>query len=346
MTFRIATTPFHARMAEHNSGNAWVEKAGYTVPAHFGDWMAEALAARFSTVLADITPISDLRIHGEGAAAFLSAGCRSDLSTLGAGETRAVHWLADGGGVRGIGAVSRFGPDNFLLRAIEADLAWFAAAAPRFGANVRDATAERGLLWLAGPFAFAVLAAAELEDAARLEAGEHTIARWRGATVTVFHTPDQGEYQISCGNSDARAVFDRLVHAGRLFGLRLAGERAADVLTLEAGRVVPGEDFVPARSPFASEPAPASLGLAEGAKPAAVLVGIALDSDAPAAFATVHAGNAEIGRTMRSLYSPAARRALALAAVAPAHAEAGTKVSVLARGEEIAGQVATLPFLK
>jgi aminomethyltransferase len=315
------------------------------VPAHYGDAAGEALAAHFSAVMADVTPLADLRIHGGGAARLIGAACRSDVAQLDAGRSRAVHWLSDGGGVRGMGTVSRFGPENFLLRGAETDAAWFMSAAPRFGATVREATLERALLWLAGPFAFAVLAAAGLEAAARLAPGEHGLADWRGFTVTVFRSLTRG-YRVACANRDAPALFDGLMQAGQLFGLRLAGQEALDVLALESGIVVPGRDFAPARTPFARAPLPASLGIgrAEGAR--AVLAGIALEGETPAPFACVHAAGGEAGRTMRSLYSPALRGAIALAALTPAYAAPGTIVRVTCCGAEIEGRVTALPFLK
>ena len=345
MTLALLTTPFHARTAEHNSFNAWVERGGFTMPAHFGEPNGEALAARFSAVLADITPTADVRIHGEGAAALLAAACRSDVETLAAGHSRSVHWCADGGGLRGMGTVARFGADNFLLRGFEADFGWFAAAAPRFRANLREATTDRGLLLLAGPFAFAVLAAAGLEQVVRLSAGEHQICGWQGVTVTVFRHGPLNAYQVSCANRDGPAVFDRLFRAGRLFGVRLAGELALDLLQVESGIVVPGRDFTPARTPFAREPLPASVGVGDAIGAPLVLAGIDFDSDAPAPFARVCVRKADVGRTMRSLYSPALKRAIALASIAPAHAAPGTAVTVITAGEETAGRIVALPFL-
>jgi glycine cleavage system T protein (aminomethyltransferase) len=344
MIAALMSTPFHARTAARNPANAWVPRGGFTVPAHYGDPQGEALAAYFSAVLADLTPIADLRIHGAGAGALIAAACRSDVSMLGAGQSRAVHWLADGGGVRGLGTVSCFGPENFLLRSAEADGAWFATAAPRFGATVREATFERGLLWLAGPFAFAVLAAAGLEDAARLIPGEHRLVPWRGRTVNVLRALLRG-YQIGCANTDAADLFDGVVEAGRLFGLRLAGVEALDVLSLEAGLVIAGRDFTPARAPFAREPLPTSLGLGH-ADGAPVLAGIALDGDVPAPFAPVRVSGEEVGRTMRSLYSPALQAAIALASLTPSHATPGTTVQIVRCGDDIAGRVVALPFLR
>ena len=272
------------------------------------------------------------------------------MHDLDVGNSVAVHWCADGGGVRGLGLASRLGENEFLLRSSDADFGWFATAAPRFDAVVRDVTSERGLMVVAGPFATAILAAAGFEKAGRLEDGQLAQDEWRGFAVTLWRDQRLGGYRLSCGNNDAALLFDRVLRAGRPFGLRLAGQNALDVLQLEAGLLLPDLDFTPARENFAREPWPSSLGLEPALlaedRAARVVVGIALNRDEPCPFMPVFRRNEEAGRTLRSLYSPALRRAIALVQLTPAHASPGTELIVRTRAaEEIKGRVVTLPFL-
>jgi aminomethyltransferase len=344
-------TPFHVRMAEHNSGNAWTLRERFTVAAHYGDPVQEALAARVSVAMIDISANEDLQIAGAGAAALLSAASGSDLQALSVGRSQPMLWCADGGGVRGVGVVSRFGESEFLLRSFDTDMGWFGSAAPRFGVSVRDVTAERGLLLLAGPFAAPVLEAAGLKDMVGLRPGRHATTDWRGLGTTIFRRGPLGAYQIACAREDGVLVFDRLFRAGRAFGLRLAGQDALDLLHLEAGLALPYVDFQPARLPFAREPSAASLGFVPPEpETSRVLAGIELDSDDPASFRPlIRQGGGEAGHTLRSAYSPALRRAIALALVIPACAVPGTEL-LLRRASpagmhEIPAHVAALPFL-
>jgi aminomethyltransferase len=291
-----------------------------------------------------------VRVHGAGAAALLAAACGTAVRELDAGHSLAVHWCADGGGVLGLGVVSRFGEHDFVLRSADADFGWFAAAAPRFNAVARDSTAERGLIALAGPFAAAVLDTAGFEEAARLQDGQLAVHEWRGFGVTLWRDRQLDAYQLSCARDDAVALFDRLVRAGRPFGLRLAGQEAFELLQLEAGMVLPGVDFAPARQNFAREPLPSSLGLeamsfAESNGTPRVLVGIELDRDEPCAFAPLFRETVEVGRTLRSAYSPALRRAVALTQLAPAHASLGTELLIGTTDTHVRGRVVALPFL-
>jgi aminomethyltransferase len=350
MSFGLLRTAFHARTAEHNLSNAWVQRRAFSVPAHYGDPCQEVLAARVSAVLIDASAYEDVRVHGAGAAALLAAACGTALRELNTGRSLGVYWCADGGGVRGLGVVSRFSENDFILRSADADFGWFTAAAPRFNAVARDISSERGLIVLAGPFAAAVLDSAGFEEAAGLQDGQLVVHEWRGFGVTLWRDQGLDAYQLSCARDDAAALFDRLLRAGRSFGLYLAGQEAFEVLQLEAGMVLPGLDFAPVRQNFAREPLPSSLGLeltssVESNSAARVLAGIELGRDEPCAFAPLFRENVEVGRTLRSAYSPALRRAIALAQLAPAQASAGTELLIRTTNTHVKGRVVTLPFL-
>lgn len=347
-------SPFHVRMAEHNLGNAWASRGAFTLAARFGDPCQEALAARAACVMIDASFLTRLRVHGAGAAKLLAAACAFDAEALAAGNSQRVFWRVNGGGVRGMGTAARFGATNFILRSFESDGAWFNEAAKRFDAAVRDETLEKGLLFLLGPRAADVLAAVDLHEAALLEPGKHAVFPWRGVNVmmsrwSVLSRALDG-YEIGCANNDAVTVFDRLWRTGQNLGLVLAGQEAFDTLLLEQGVPIPGVDFVPAREAIAREPAPDSLGLIAPSQGALrTLVGLEFESEAPAAFAPILRNGAVIGATMRSAYSPALRRAIALAQIDHAQANPGTVVAVrrlTSRGDETAiARVTALPIV-
>jgi glycine cleavage system aminomethyltransferase T len=353
MTDAVLPTPFHASTAMRNPVNAWTLRGSFTVPAHYGDPNQEALAARFSVAMADISANEDLIIEGKRAASFLATACGTPLADLDIGASRAVHWCAEGDGLRGYGQVSRLAEDDFLLRSADIDLGWFAGAAPRFGVSLRDATSMRGLLFLTGPFALAAMVAAGLE-AGDLKEGQHGDYNWRGLAVTVFRRTRPPGYELSCRAEDAIPVFDRLMRHGPLLALRLMGEDGLQLLQLEAGLPLAHADFAPAREALAREPSPESLGF-KGRPDRGddstrrVLAGIEWDGEQPAPFAPVFAGGKEVGRTLRSLYSPALRCAIALAQLSPDGAAVGSLVSMMRLESsglmESTGRVVALPFL-
>ena len=353
MTAALLPTPFHVRTAMHNGANAWVQRGLFSMPAHYGDAHQEALAARMSAVLVDMSAEQDLRIHGYGAVSLLAAACGPSVRGLSIGRCERVYWCADRGGLRGFGMLARTGEDDFLLRSSDADRPWFDLGARDFGATVEDVTFARGLLLIAGPYALPLMFAAQLE-AFPLETGRYAENDWRGIPIGLSRSAICDGYELSCAPDDALIVFDRLMRAGRIVKARLGGEKARQVLQMETGIPLAHSDFAPARDPDAETPLPAALGLEEPAAsatlgPAPRLVGLQYESDTPLSFAALVAGGTEIGKSFRSLYSQACKGAIALGHVQQKYAAPGTTLT--ARGtdssgvREVSARVVSLPFL-
>jgi aminomethyltransferase len=362
----VLPTPFHVRMAEHNRDNLWTTRGRFTVPAAFGSTAREALAARASALLADITPFSRLRLRGDGASGLLSRACGIDLLTLASGRATPVTWTTDGGGVRGAGMLARFAESEFLLCSSRSDVPWFAMSAARFGAELHDITMTTGMLLLAGPMAVSVLESAGLRDAARLAPLQQRVYRWRDLIVTVSRWwALGGSFEIACANEDALILFDRLYAAGRDLGLTLAGQEALDLLFLESGVLQPGVDFEPAQDLVSAEPASSALGLPGVSASARVLTGLEWDSTKPLPQGPLFPNSAErdrykseflfrsehgVGRVLRSAYSPALQRGIALGVVEPSQARPGTELivhrTVPGGLQEATVRVVPLPFFK
>jgi glycine cleavage system aminomethyltransferase T len=353
-------TAFHVRTAEHNLTNAWLTRGGFTVSARFSTVTEEALAARFACALADITPVGRLRFSGAGGVALLSSACGESVTALAVGAAQPVYWTTQAGGVRGTGVLARLGPTDFLLVSVDIDLAWFSAAAVRFAATLRDQTAKHGFLMLAGPMAPALLAAAGLADAARLEPLRHTVAGWRGLKLRLSRWLGAG-YEIACDAADGVILFDRLMQMGAGYALTLAGHEAVELLALEAGALTPGLDFTPARHAGESEPSAAALGLDAG-QALRVIAAVECDSETPSARAPLFREAAStlqtrefqlsqppIGTVLRAAYSPALRRTLGFAMLERAHAAPGTRLVLRRFGEsgleEVPARVVPRPFL-
>jgi aminomethyltransferase len=365
----LRATPFHTRTAEANRNNAWRERNGVTLASHFGDARDEALAARFSVVMADISWRWRLAIPGNGAAEALARLFTRDARMLSPGSAFKALWLNDRGAVRDAGVLAReHDDDGFLFAAAAPDAEWIEAAAQAFGLAVRDLTMAQGGIAVMGPYAEALLRAAGLDETIA-PLGFRRMA-WRGIAVVVSRWGEHGGYEIWCDAEDGLVVWDRLVRAGAPFGLRLAGLEATDILDIEAGVARPGRDYRPARDAYAAAPQPRALGLerlideahldfvgrnaflAARAAVARTLVGLVFDSETPAPHTEILREGAVVGRTFSAVYSPALRRAIALAEIDIASANSSTALTVtlptsadapLARA--VTARVADLPLV-
>lgn len=348
MSIALRPSPFHVRMALHNHDNAWTARGAYTVPARFGASAHEALAARFTCVLADLSALEEMRVQGAGAAELFASACGGGVRAMEAGEARQVHWCSEGGGLRGFGTLLRESEDSFLLRADDTDIGWFAPHAARFGVTINESEAERGLLLLAGSSAPSLLAAAGLDHAGPLAAHRHIHHDWNGIPVTLARYARMNGFFVGCTADDGVLVFDRLMRAGKSVGLRLAGQEALELMQLEAGIVLPHLDFSPARDDVAREPLPSSLGIGAPSGTSRVLAGVEFDGEEPHSFVSLFHEGSEVGRTLRSAYSLALRRAIALAQIDPKYVTPGTMLQVGTGDKGSSGQAArvvALPFL-
>src|SRR5215472_3074348 len=158
----VAATPFHLRAAECNRDNAWCERNRFTVAAHFGDAEDEAMSARMSAIVTDISWRSRIRLSGAHALECASRLVTRDPSKLGIGQGFKALWLNDAGAVRGAGVVVRRGVWEFELISAADDLDWVVSAANLFGVSATDVTRNGGGIAIIGPQAGRVLAAAGL----------------------------------------------------------------------------------------------------------------------------------------------------------------------------------------
>ena len=335
----VRATPFHARTAATNRLNRWQAREGWTLAASYSDPHAEALAARLSCAVADISWRWHVMVEGPRAEEFLSRLVTRDPSKLSPGAAFKALWLNDAGGLRGAGVIARHGKQTFALIAAASDMDWIARAASLFDVCVRH-IADGGLA-IIGPYARKVIAASGLD--ATLEPLCFRKIFWRGLDVTLSRFGEQGGYELWCKDDDATIVWDRIVKAGEAFALKPAGLDAMDILDLEAGVPRPGRDYEPARDGFSPSPSPYEFGLESlidsdhaifNGRKAFLLssktktrVGIEFDVETPAPHAPLTREGRIVGHTLSSLYSPALRRAIALAVVENAVAGPGTELA-------------------
>ncbi len=364
----VRATPFHTRAAAANEGNDWLARGGVTLARQYADAGDEALAARFRVGLIDISWRWRVMLEGPRAAECLSCMMTRDVSKIAPGEALKALWLGDDGAVRGAGVAARFGKERFLLISAQPDSPWIAAAARRFAVGTREVSETEGGLALVGPHAAATLERAGLDTA--LEPGCFRKLFWRGLEVTLSRFGEQGGYEIWCAADDGILLWDRLMRAGEPFGIEPMGMIAVDTLDLEAGIARPGRDWRPPQSSRDPGLSPLALGLeslidenhtsfngramwlAGRAGETRCLVGVTLDGEMPASHTPLLRGGAAIGHTLSSLYSPALRRAIALALVEVSAATPGTELRLTLspsleapRFREVAARVTELPFL-
>jgi aminomethyltransferase len=329
----LAATPFEPRIAPLNIARAWQNWAGYAAPERFESVEAEYFAIRNQTTLFDVSPMRKFRVRGPDAERVMNRLVTRDVRKLRSGRVAYALWCDEDGMVIDDGTVFRLAADDFRLCCQEPQYGWLMDVAWGFNVEVEEESEAVAGLSLQGPTSFAVLEAAGMGEAAALKPFDLATFDHILISRTGF-TGDLG-YELWVAPDRAVALWDRLMEAGRLFGLRPMGYSALDLARLEAGFVLAGRDYV--SSHHASRPSrgrtPFELGygtMVDFAKghfngrrallrhaensPRHQLVALDIAGNKPAQNALVyHRRKSEAGHVTSAAWSPTCKRNLALA---------------------------------
>jgi glycine cleavage system T protein (aminomethyltransferase) len=335
----LRPTPFTNRIAEGNPRQSWMAWAGAFSATVLDSVAQEYFAIRNQATVYDISPLHKYRIAGPEAEAFCNRLVTRDLRKIAPGRVAYIIWCDDAGKVIEDGTLFRFAAEEFRLCAQEPQLSWLEDSATGFKVRIEDASTDIAGLALQGPTSCAVLKALGLpriEHLAPFAIAMHEIA---GRSLTVSRTGFTGDlgYELWMAPADAIWLWDRLFEAGRPHGIRAIGWNAVDVARIEAGFAMVGRDFLAAnrvlrpsraRSPFELgfermvdfekghfNGRRALLSEREDGGGRWRLVGLDVAGNKPAANALVYRGKREVGQVTSAVWSPTAKKNIALATI-------------------------------
>jgi aminomethyltransferase len=336
----LRQSPFHPRLAELSRQQRWIRWAGYLSAELYENVEQEYFAIRNQASVYDVSPLCKYRIHGPDAERFANRLVTRDVARLAPGRVAYVVWCNDAGRVIDDGTLFRLETDDFLLCAQEHHLAWLVDSAIGQQVAVEDVAEEVCGLSLQGPTSCAVLKRLGLPGIERLR--PFGIARFAldGIDLSVSRTGFTGDlgYELWLDPADALPLWDRLVEAGRDFGLRPIGSQALDMARIEAGFIMTGVDFLAADHLIRPNRgrSPLELGLErlvdfkkghfvgrrallkeqETGASRWRLVGLDVAGNKPAANALLYSGKeTEIGQVTSALWSPTAKKNIAIASI-------------------------------
>jgi tRNA-modifying protein YgfZ len=357
-------SPLHDLTSQ--AGAVLVERAGWELPAHYGDGQGEYRQARQGAAVFDLSSRGKVEVAGGDAAAFLhnlssndinglavGAGCEAFFATSTAKavdfarvyhvllhDGRDAFWLDLEPG-RGEKLIQHL--DHFLI----SEQVEFA-----------DRTREFAHIHLAGPRARDVLERALVDDVPDLGPLQHMVRTFGASSHSHIRRNEPlalPGYDVVCLGALAPDVWARLVNAGA----KPAGLDAYELLRVEAGTPIYGVDIDENR--FIVEVGRTASAISYnkgcylGQEPVVMardrgqvqraFLGLRLSGSAPVpAGSKVLRDGKEVGVTTSSVVSPALGAPIALAYIKRGNQEPGTVVEVEAGGEKRTGEVTQLPF--
>lgn len=333
-------TPFHPRLEALSQQNDWYTWAGYKAPLSLWDEELEYFAIRSQAALFDISPMVKYRIEGPDAEAFCNRLTLRDVAKLKPGRVHYTAWCDENGHVLDDGTLFRLSADRFRLCCQERHLPWLMDSAIGFDVEVEEETETIAGLALQGPTSFAVLRAAGFDGVERLKPFDLATFPHKRGTVTISRTGFTGDlgYELFVDARQALSLWDRLMEAGRVHGIRAIGYTALNRARIEAGFIVANADFVTAEHAVRADRVrmPDEIGLGwmvdrekghfngrrailkarEKAALRHVLVGLEVEGNVPAEHAIVyHKGKREVGLVSAAIWSPTVKRNIAIASL-------------------------------
>jgi aminomethyltransferase len=349
----LARSPFHPRIEAANVLNAWAPWAGVTTALNCGDVAMEHSAIRNAASLYDISPMVKYAIEGPEAAVYLDRLTLRRATELPVTAVQYTAWCDDAGHVLDDGTLFRLGESRFRLCCQERHLPWLQDSAIGFDVAIRDETEEIAGLSLQGPTSFAALSAAGGADLASLKPFRMAEAQLGPVgPVMVSRTGFTGDlgYELWVAPDRALGLWDHLMAAGRLHGLRPVGTEAVNIARVEAGFIIANMDFICAEQALRPDRArlPDEIGLGwmvdlekgpfngraairaarSGGALRWALVGLDIEGNIPAEGALIYLdGKTEVGQVTAAAWSPTTKRNLALAQLRrPWHRDAGDRL--------------------
>ena len=243
-TLRLGT-PFQPRLDALAKTQDWYNWAGYRAPHSLWDEELEYFAIRSQAALFDISPMTKYRIEGPDAEAFLDRVTLRDVTRLRPGRVHYTAWCDDEGFVLDDGTLFRLSPARFRLCSQERHLPWLLDSAIGFDVTVDEETEAVAGLALQGPTSFAVLRDAGFAGVEKLKVFDLMDFPHDDTTVTISRTGFTGDlgYELFVSADKALSLWDRLMTAGELRGIRAIGYTALNRARLEAGLIVANADF-------------------------------------------------------------------------------------------------------
>lgn len=243
----LQQSPFHARVDALCQVKNWSPWNGYQTARVYDTLAAEYFAIRSTCSVMDMTPMEKYRITGPDALRFLNRLVIRDISKLQPGRVTYVVWCNDDGHVLDDGTIFHLGDAGYRLCSQHHQLDWLMISSLGFDVTIEEETHDVAALSVQGPTSYSVLSAVGIAGLADLKPFGilHTVLD--GMDLMISRTGFTGDlgYELWIDPRHALALWDAIfdVRERGLYDVRPIGLDALEMVRIEAGFVMPGDDF-------------------------------------------------------------------------------------------------------
>jgi aminomethyltransferase len=363
MTKRTQVYQFHEKHGHI------VDYAGYELPVWFEGIVPESKTVRTSIGLFDVSHMGRIMVEGENAENFLNSVTTNDVSQLEVGQGHYSLLCKPDGGIIDDLTVFRMFDDQYLVvyNAANREKNWnWLQEHLQADVTLTDRSDESAMFAVQGPKASELL-----HDISNARLGE--IEKYWGREVRVGHltcfvtrsgyTGEDGfeiyVWKTTVGHpSDALEVWDKILSAGKRYGLKPVGLGARDVLRLEAGMCLYGNDIdehtspVEARLNFAVRldkkmdfVGRTSIQQLKKDGPRRVRTGFRIvDRGIPRQGQEIVSDGSSLGNVTSGTLSPTLGIGIGMGYTPPGSSKPGQSLEIKIRDRKVAAEVVKLPF--
>jgi len=357
-------------IAQHRAAGAkLVDFAGWNMPIQYSGVLDEYHTVRSKAGLFDVSHMGRISVSGPGSVGFLQYVTTNDVSKISVRSSQYSMVCNPNGGIKDDIFIYHVKPYEFLVCVNASNreklVAWLLEKVAHVqGCKVRDRSTELAQIAVQGPISRDLLFAAGVPEVADLKVRQCIEVTAFGGSVIMSRTGYTGElgYELYLAAQLAATAWEQLLKVGNPLGLKPAGLGARDLLRLDMGYLLYGNDISEDISPFeAGAGWVVNLEKCEFVGRAAMvsqrtqglarqLVGFELLEKAVprhgfAILSTEHPDRS-IGEVTSGNLSPILQKGVGLGYVPPRYADPGTAILIDIRGKHVPAKVVKPPFYK
>ena len=346
-------------------GAKLVPFAGYNMPVQYEGINIEHETVRNSVGVFDVSHMGEFLLTGPNALALIQKVCSNDAAKLFDGKAQYSCLPNNDGGIVDDLIIYRLNQEKYVLVVnasnIQKDWDWILSHND-VGAEMKNLSDDFSLLAIQGPKAAEAMQSLTSVDLENMKYYTFEVADFAGIEHVIISATGytgSGGFEIYCKNSEVEQVWNKVMEAGKSYGIKPIGLAARDTLRLEMGFCLYGNDINDTTSPIE-----AGLGWitkftkeftnSENLKKQKdhgtdrKLVAFELDERGiPRHDYDIVDGNGKkIGIVTSGTMSPSLKKGIGLGYVPSVFSDIGSKIYIQIRKNAIPATVVKLPFYK
>ncbi|MGP2570261.1 glycine cleavage system aminomethyltransferase GcvT [Ornithobacterium rhinotracheale] len=345
-------------------GAKMVPFAGFEMPVQYSGVNQEHMVVREKVGIFDVSHMGQFRIKGEKALDLVQKITSNDASKLKVNQAQYSCMPNEKGGIVDDLIVYKIADDEYFLvvnaGCLDKDWEWVNKQ-NEFGCEITNESDDTSLLAVQGPKAIEAMQSLTDVNLAEIPFYHFQIGKFAGVDNVIISATGytgSGGFEIYFPNEYADLMWDKVMEAGKEYGIEPCGLAARDTLRLEKGYCLYGNDISMETSPLE-----AGLGWItkftkdfiasdilkkqkeEGVSRKLVAFKM-VDRGIPRHdYEIVDAEGNNIGKVTSGTQSPILKEGIGLGYVKKAFSKVGSEIYIQVRNKNLKAEVVKLPFV-